>query len=146
MENIFDIKFTFEQKVKEEVILKFSTKQGGSFNIFSHYWECFAWAAVIGFIRDEKLPLQTRQAERPFTLNTMRNGNGEKIVQSLICMCVAKAGSLDILKNPNDAINLINQYANGGFHYILKMIENGENSFNDLEKVKQEIFRRELVV
>lgn len=144
MENIFDIKFTFEQKVKDEVILKFSTKQGGSFNIFSHYWECFAWAAIIGFIRDEKRPLQSPQAERPFTLNTMRNGNGEKIVQSLICMCVSKTGSLNILKNPEEAIDLINQYANGGFYYILKMIENGENSFNDLEKVKQEIFTREI--
>ncbi len=144
MENIFEIKFTFEQKVKDDVILKFSTKQGGSFNIFSNYWQCFAWAAVIGFLRDEKRELKTPIADKPFNLNTMRNGNGEKIVQSLICMCISKAGSLNILKEPKEAIELINQYANAGFYYILKMIENGENNFNDLEKVKQEIFSREI--
>jgi len=143
MEDIFDIKFTFEQKVKENVIVKFATKQGGSYNIFSHHWQCFVWAAVIGFIRDEKRPLQSPLADKPFNLNTMRNGNGEKIVQALICMCVSKAGSLNILKEPKEAIDLINQYANGGFYYIQKLIENGENSFNDLEKVKQEIFSRD---
>ena len=46
------------------------------------------------------------------------------------------------MKNPQDAINLINEYANGGFYHIMKLMENGENSFNDLEKVKQEIFSR----
>ena len=46
------------------------------------------------------------------------------------------------MKNPVDAINLINEYANGGFYHIMKLMENGENSFNDLEKVKQEIFSR----
>ena len=59
-----------------------------------------------------------------------------------ICLAIAKAGSLDIMKNPSDAINLINEYANGGFYHIMKLMENGENSFNDLEKVKQEIFSR----
>ena len=29
MENIFEIKFSFEQNVKDNVILKFSNKQGG---------------------------------------------------------------------------------------------------------------------
>lgn len=144
MENIFEIKFTFEQKAKDEVIVMFSTKQGGKFNIFSHHWQCFAWAAIIGFLKNEKLPLQSPLADKPFNFNTMRNGNGEKIVQALICMCITKAGSLDILKDPNQAIDLINQYANGGFNYILRMINNGENNFNDLEKVKQEIFSREI--
>ena len=32
MENIFEIKFSFEQKVKDNVILKFSNKQGGAIN------------------------------------------------------------------------------------------------------------------
>ena len=72
----------------------------------------------------------------------MFNNGGEKDAQALICLAIAKAGSLDIMKNPQDAINLINEYANGGFYHIMKLMENGENSFNDLEKVKQEIFSR----
>lgn len=146
MEDIFEIKFTFEQKVKDDIIVKFSNKQGGDFNVFSYHWQCFAWAAVIGFIYDQKRALQSPLADRPFSLNTMRNNNGEKIAQSLLCMCVSKTGSLDILKEPKKAIDLINEYANGGFYYIQNLIDNGENTFNDLEKVKQEIFKRQIAV
>ena len=142
MDNIFDLKFSFEQKTKDEVIYKFSNKQGGDFNVFSFHWQCFVWAAIIGFLRNERRPLTPPIADKPFSLNTMMNNHGEKDAQALICLAIAKAGSLDIMKNPSDAINLINEYANGGFYHIMRLMENGENSFNDLEKVKQEIFSR----
>jgi hypothetical protein len=144
MEDIFEIKFCFEQKVKDEIILKFSNKQGGDFNVFSFHWQCFAWAAIIGFINDKKRPLKSPLADKPFNLNTMRNNGGDKIVQGLISLLIAKTGSLEILKTPISAIDLINEYANGGFYHIQCLIDNGENSFNDLEKVKQEIFTREI--
>ena len=142
MDNIFELRFSFEQKTKDEVIYKFSNKQGGDFNVFSYHWQCFVWAAIIGFLRNEPRKLTPPIADRPFSLNTMMNNHGEKDAQALICLAIAKAGSLDIMKNPADAINLINEYANGGFYHIMKLMENGENSFNDLEKVKQEIFSR----
>ena len=56
-------------------------------------------------------------------------------------MCIAKFGSLDIMKEPTKAIDLINEYANGGFYHIMKMIQD-ESITNDLEWVKQEIFMR----
>ena len=124
------------------MIYKFSNKQGGAYNVFSFHWQCFVWAAIIGFLRNERKPLTPPIADKPFKLNTMFNNGGEKDAQALICLAIAKAGSLDIMKNPVDAINLINEYANGGFYHIMKLMENGENSFNDLEKVKQEIFSR----
>ena len=142
MDNIFELRFSFEQKTKDDVIYKFSNKQGGDFNVFSFHWQCFVWAAIIGFLRNERRPLTPPIADKPFSLNTMMNNHGEKDAQALICLAIAKAGSLDIMKNPTDAINLINEYANGGFYHIMKLMENGENSFNDLEKVKQEIFSR----
>ena len=142
MDNIFEIKFSFEQKTKAEVIYKFSNKQGGAYNVFSFHWQCFVWAAIIGFLRNDRKPLTPPIADKVFSLNTMQNNGGEKDAQALICLAIAKAGSLDIMKNPIDAINLINEYANGGFYHIMKLMENGENSFNDLEKVKQEIFSR----
>lgn len=143
MQDIFEIKFPIEQHIKDDVILKFSNKQGGAYNIFSYYWQCFVWAATIGFIRDERKPLVS-PIERIFTLNTMRGNGGEKDAQALICMCIARAGSLDIMKNPEEAVMMISEYANGGFYHIKTLMENGENSFNDFEKVKQEIFTREL--
>ncbi|MDR2927425.1 MAG: hypothetical protein LBV41_04395 [Cytophagaceae bacterium] len=144
MEDIFEIKFSFEQRMRDEIIVKFSNKQGGDFNVFSYHWQCFAWAAVIGFFYEQRRTLQTPLADKPFSLNTMRNTNGDKIAQALLCMCIAKAGTLEILKEPDKAISLINEYANGGFYYIQNLIDNGENSFNDLEKVKQEIFKRKI--
>lgn len=141
MPDIFEIRIPIETKIKDEVITKFSAKQGGKFYIFSHLWECFVWAATIGFLRNERRTLSSPK-ERIFSLNTMRNGNGEKDVQALICMCIAREGSLEIMKNPDDAINIIAEYANGGFYHIKELIENGENTFNDFEKVKQEIFSR----
>lgn len=143
MEDIFDIKFTYEQFVKDNVILKFSNKQGGDYNVFSSYWQCFAWAAVIGFLRDERKPLSSPLADRPFSLRTMRNNEGEKVAQALICMCIAKNGSLQIMNNPANAINMINEYANAGFYHILKLIRTGENTFNDLQQVMKEIIGRE---
>ena len=141
MDDIFDIKFPIEQEIKEKVIVKFSNKQGGAYNIFSYYWQCFVWAATIGYLRNEPRKLSTG-IERIFSLNTMKANGGEKDAQALICMCIARSGSIDIMKNPLDAIQQISEFANGGFYHIMKLMENGENSFNDLEKVKQEIFAR----
>ena len=141
MDNIFEIKFPVETSIKEKVITKFANKQGGDYNIFSYQWQCFVWAATIGFLRDERKPLGTG-IERIFTLNTMVANNGEKDARALICMCIARTGSLEIMKEPSNAIQVISEYANGGFYHILKLMENGENTFNDMEKVKQEIFGR----
>jgi hypothetical protein len=142
MADIFEIKFPIEAKAKENVILKFSNKQGGDYNIFSQYWQCFVWAATIGFLRNESRPIALG-SERIFTLNTMIGNNGEKDARALICMCIARTGSLEIMKKPDEAIRVIAEYANGGFDHIMKLMENGENTFNDFEKVKQEIFGRE---
>lgn len=141
MADIFDIKFPIESKIKDNVIIKFSTKQGGDFAIFSYYWQCFVWAATIGFLRNEPRELKS-PSERIFSLNTIKGSGGEKEAHALICMCIARSGSLNIMKDPETAIKKISEYANGGFYHIIKMMENGENSFNDFEKVKQEIFSR----
>ena len=142
MEDIFDYKFSFEKKVKEEVIDLFSDKQGGRFGVFYFQWQCFVWAATIGFVRDLRKHLGSPLADKPFNLNTMINNKGEKDARALICMCVARAGSIDILKNPEDAINMINEYANGGFYWVMdKMKENP--ALNGFEWVKQEVFNRE---
>ena len=123
MEDIFEIKFPIELDIKDKVITKFSNKQGGAYNIFSYYWQCFVWAATIGFLRNDRRPLTTG-TERIFSLNTMRSNGGEKDAQALLCMCIARTGSVDIMKSPSDAISVISEYANGGFYHILQLMEN----------------------
>ena len=88
MENIFEIKFSFEQNVKDNVILKFSNKQGGAYNVFSYHWQCFVWAAVVGFIHNERRPLQSPIADRPFSLNTMCMVEAKKMLKRY-CVCVS---------------------------------------------------------
>lgn len=105
---------------------------------------CFAWAATIGFIYDIPKPLSTPIADKPFSLRTMFSNGGEKIAEALICMCIARSGSLDIMKEPEKAIDMINEYANGGFHYIKDNIISEIGMFNDFSKVKQEIFNRKI--
>ena len=68
MENIFELKFSFEQYVKDNVILKFSNKQGGAYNVFSYHWQCVVWAAVVGFMHDERKLLKTVDIRSPKTV------------------------------------------------------------------------------
>ena len=143
MENIFNIKFTFEQNAKDNVITSFSTKQGGDFNVFAYHWQCFAWAAIIGFLHERRRPIGSPKADQVFSLNTMMNNGGERIAEALICLCIAKDGSIDIMKDPHAAIELINEYANGGFDYIIEKVRT-EGMTNDFEWVKQEVFSRGL--
>jgi hypothetical protein len=143
MDTIFTTKFTYEKKTKESVVLKFSNKQGGDYFVFNYYWQSFAWAAIIGFIHDLRRPLQSPMADRDFSFNTMRNGGGEKIVEALICLCIAKSGTVDIFKEPSRVIEMINEYANGGFYYIMDKLDK-EGMVNDFDWVKQEIFTRDI--
>lgn len=102
----------------------------------------FAWAAIVGFIKEQRIPLTSKLADKVFSLDTMSNNDGEKVAHAIICMAIAKAGDLNILKTPDEFITLINEYANGGFHYIRTMIENQGGLSNDVEFVKREIFSR----
>lgn len=143
MDRIFDIKFSYEKEMRDKVIKIFSEKQGGqsSFSVFSQYWQCFAWAAAVGYLRCDPKPLTGALADKAFNLNTMINNNGEKDAKALLCMCIAKAGTLDILKDPEAAIAQINEYANAGLHYIFDEMQDKPVN-NDSLWVKEEILSR----
>ncbi len=147
MTDIFQIKsvkFSMEQKMKDEVVLKFSNKQGGDFNVFSYHWQCFAWAAIVGFIYCDPLPLESPIADKSFSLNTMINNDGERIAEALICMSISKSNNLSILKQPEEVIKMINEYANAGFHRIQKDIANNGGLSNDFQYVTREVFSRKV--
>ena len=91
--------------------------------------------------KNKKRPLGAL-SDKPFNLHTMKNNGGEKIANALLCLCISKSKSLEILKTPEEVITMINEYANGGFHHIQGLIDAGENPFRSFEDVKQEIFNR----
>lgn len=142
MEEIYNIRFSYEKKIREGIMTSLSNVQGGKFYVFASLWECFAWAAIIGFINNKRKQLGAPLSDRPFNLLTMKNNGGEKISNALICLCISKATNLEILKKPDEVITMINEYANGGFYYIQTLIDAGENPFRSFEDVKQEIFSR----
>ena len=92
-------------------------------------------------LRYERRQLQSPLADKPYSINTRYKGGGEKDAEALLCMCIAKHGNLDIIKEPGKAVELINEYTNGGFYHIMKTMQDKSIS-NDLEWVKQEIFSR----
>lgn len=144
MDEIFDIRFSYEAYIRDNVVIKYATKQGGIYGAFAYYWQCFAWAAFIGFVRDIRKPLSSKLADKSFSLKTMKENGGDTVVQALICAVIAKEGTVEILKRPSDFISIINEYANGGFYYIHELEEKGETASNALETIKQEIFSREM--
>lgn len=143
MEEIYNIKFSYEKSVRKGIMTSLSNVQGGKYYVFASLWECFAWAAILGFLNDKKKQLGPI-SDKPFNLNTMKNNGGDKIVQTLICLCISKANSLEILKTPEDVVSMINEYANGGFYFIQNLIDAEENLFRSFEDVKQEIFNRKV--
>ena len=142
MNDLYSIKLSFEKKHREGLMTSLATVQGGKHYVFASLWECFAWAAIIGFLHNKRKKIETPIADRPFSLQTMKSNEGEKIADSLVCLCISKHGSLDILKEPDNLIQMINEYANGGFYHIQQLIDNGQHPFNTMESVKQEIFQR----
>ena len=84
LSDIQNTKFSFEQEMKDEVILKFSNKQGGDYNVFAFHWQCFAWAAIVGFLKVLRLPLETKLTNKIFSLNTINNNNNKKVAHAIL--------------------------------------------------------------
>lgn len=143
MEKLFETKFKYEKQFKDKIILKFANAQGVTGKVFTNYWQCFAWAAVVGFLTEKPRKLNNI-GDQSFSLKTMKDGGGEIIAEALVCMCIAKAGNVDILKTPEEAIELINEYANAGFYKLAEKLEETPLSGSDFEWVLQEIFEREI--
>jgi hypothetical protein len=144
LESIYNQSFKFEKSKREGIMRDYSTTENkDKYKPFSYLWQCFAWAAFIGFINNKRDPLIPPIADRPFELNTMKNNGGETVAKALITLAIAKSeNGVEILKSPEDLRSLIEEYANGGFNHIQKLISNGQYDFNSHEKFILEIQSR----
>ena len=146
MEELFEVQFKYERQYRDKIVYRFAAAQGSrDKNVFSYHWQCFAWAAIVGFLTGKPKKLENALADRSFSLKAMRTYNGERIAEALICLCIAKAGTVDILKTPESAIELINEYANAGFYKLSEMLDDNPVSGSDLQWVLQEIFSRDVI-
>lgn len=125
-----------QKEYKEKIILKLSRKQaeeGGDRRFFNQYWQPFAWAATIGFLDGNPLPIEGESDDDVFKYSVINN-QAPDILKSLIVMAIAQFDSeiKDDKKNlsdPSAIVKIINEYANRGFRIITKKLEDNPDYF-----------------
>ncbi len=131
---------TYSPKIKKEykknIIEKLSKKQaseGGDRKFFNQYWQPFAWATIIGFLNDKRVPLTEKYDTDVFKYSVINN-QAPDILKSLIIMAIGKFESnneqgIELLKNPNEIVKIIDEYANGGFEIISRKLDKNPDYF-----------------
>jgi len=123
---------------KENIILRLSRKQaseGGERKFFNQYWQPFAWSAIIGFINDKRVPLPNKVDDDVFKYSVMNNQCPD-VLKALIIIAIGKLNMSfeDEMINPldvKDIVNIIDEYANGGFEIISRKLDNDPDYFYD---------------
>lgn len=124
------------KEYKDKIILKLSRKQaeeGGDRRFFNQYWQPFAWAATIGFLDGNPLPIEGESDDDVFKYSVINN-QAPDILKSLIVMAIAQFDSeikcdKKYLSDPSAIIKIINEYANRGFRIITKKLEDDPDYF-----------------
>ena len=134
----------YEQHYRESIIERYSEARGKVNNrpTFSQFWQCYAWAAVLGFINNRRRALST-PTNTSFMFGTIV-ANGPLVYKALLCSAIAKSEQgIDVLRNPKDLITIIEEYANGGFDLIAETVEEkGKFYFDDFGKMLMEVMNR----
>lgn len=137
------IKPRFETRYRERVIDRYATVRGNVSDrpAFSQLWQCFAWAAVLGFIHDRRRPLEAPTGDA-FAFSTIRD-NGPLVFKALLCAALAKADAgIEVLRDPKEVIKLIEEYANGGFDVITELLDDNKHRFDAFDAMLDEVMGR----
>lgn len=142
--DIASIRPRYEARYRTNIIDRYSEVRGnvGNRPIFSQLWQCYAWAAVLGFINDRHRPLESPMGDA-FPFSTIRD-NGPLVHKALVCAALAKAETdIEVLRDPREVVRIIEEYANGGFDLISEILEEkGKTHFDGFEKMLFEVMGR----
>ena len=109
---------------------------------FSQLWEGYTWAAIIGFINDKRIPLGSSGKGDAFKFSVINNNGGE-LADALILLALSKSKKgYKCLTYPDEIINIIEEYANGGFEIIQSKIMEDESYFNNPDAFIEELLDR----
>lgn len=143
---IASIKPRYEERHRASIINRYATVDGkvADRQAFSQLWQCFAWAAVLGFINNRSRPLEGPTMDS-FPFSTIQ-ANGPLVHKALICAALAKAEQgIEVLREPRELIRIIEQHANGGFELIAEILEDkGPTYFDNFDKMLTEVVERGL--
>lgn len=140
-------KVLYDSSLEKYVLERFCTKQadvntdGSTF--FSQYWQGFAWAAVLGFINNRRIELET-PTKSSFDMGVVAR-QGRLIFKTLILMAISKSeNGIDIVKDPSKIVMILSEYAKGGAEYIeeIRSTPGKENFFNTPSDFTEEIMQR----
>jgi hypothetical protein len=131
---------------REGILDRFCGVQGSQQVIdrkyFSQLWEGYTWAAIIGFINDKRIPLGASGKGDAFKFSVINNNGGE-LADALILLALSKSEiGYKCLINPDEVINVIEEYANGGFEIIQSKIRDDESYFNNPDIYINELLER----
>ena len=109
---------------------------------FSQLWEGYTWAAIIGFINNKRVPLGSSGKGDAFKFSVINNNGGE-LADALILLALSKSKKgYKCLTDPDEVINIIEEYANGGFEIIQSKIREDESHFNNPDAFIEELLAR----
>ncbi len=144
LSDIAVLKPRYEARYRKDIIDRYAEVRGSVSNrpIFSQLWQCYAWAAVLGFTNDRRRSLDAPTGDA-FAFSTVRD-NGPLVHKALICAAIAKSEiGIDVLRDPREVIRIIEEYANGGFDLISEILdENGKIYFDSFDNMLNEVIDR----
>lgn len=135
---------------KEKIIERLSRKQaeeGGDRKFFNQYWQPFAWATIIGFINDRRIPITDTYDSDVFRYSVINNQSPD-ILKSLIVMAIGKfkkdiQDDKSLINDTNEITKIIDEYANGGFEIISRKLDNDPDYFYEHNIFIEDLLSRE---
>jgi hypothetical protein len=121
------------------------SKQDDKF--FSKYWQVYAWAAIIGFLKDKREIDCQLPNKSSFQFSMISNGS-ESIANSLILMSLGKITgktSAEILDS-RKILTIISEYAEGGAKHVIELRQTPgyETKFNYVNDYFYEVLERKV--
>ena len=109
---------------------------------FLPYWPVIFAAAIIGFINDKRIPLGSGGTDSAFKYSVINNNGGE-LADALILLALAKSQKgYKCLLDPDEIINIIEEYANGGFEIIQSALREDVGYYNNPDAFIEELLER----
>lgn len=114
---------------------------------FSQLWEAYSWIAILGFLKNKRVPLTDHAPGDNIKADAFKFGvifnNGEDIAYALILAAVSKSKKgYEVLENPSEIIQIISEYANGGFQIITEKMAENPSIFQNPNDFIQELLDR----
>lgn len=111
---------------------------------FSQYWQGYAWAAILGFIKNRSRDLDSKTKNSSFRFQVISN-QSPRIANALVLMAIAKSGKdIEVVKEPEVLAKIISEYAKGGAEFIKEVRETPgmENYFDSEDDFRNELLDR----